>query len=82
MRVRAPQIPSASAESLRLGESCRTTHTCMSVSHLCPRGIHSKLTHDRILTVRAANTIILLHAIMARSIMSHYTERLRLTYQY
>jgi hypothetical protein len=54
----------------------------MSVSHLCSRGIHSKLTHDRILTVRAANTIILLHAIMARSIMSHYTERLRLTYQY
>jgi hypothetical protein len=33
------------------------------------------------LTVRAANTIMLLHANMAQSIMRHQTERLRFTYQ-
>jgi hypothetical protein len=53
----------------------------MRVFHSCQMSINFKLTHDRILTVRAANTIILLHAIMARSIVSHHTERLRLTYQ-
>jgi hypothetical protein len=53
----------------------------MRVFHSCQRNIDFKLTHDRILTVRAANATILLHATMARSIMSHHTERLRLTYQ-
>jgi hypothetical protein len=53
----------------------------MRVFHSCQGGIHFKLTHDRILTVHAANTIMFLHAIMAQSIMSHHTERLRLIYQ-
>jgi hypothetical protein len=74
-------LPCLLGRSWRLGESCRTTHTCMRVFHSYQRGIHFTLTHDRILTVRAANTIIRLHAIMTRSIMSHHTKRLRLTYQ-
>jgi hypothetical protein len=53
----------------------------MRVFHSCQGGIHFTLTHDRILIVRAANTIMRLHAIMAQSIMSHHTERVRLTYQ-
>jgi alkanesulfonate monooxygenase SsuD/methylene tetrahydromethanopterin reductase-like flavin-dependent oxidoreductase (luciferase family) len=51
------------------------------VFHSSYRALHFILAHDRILTERAANTIMLPHAILAQSIMRHRTERLRFPYQ-